>query len=98
MMTTHFGQTRRFRSSDARGGGAVKETRVELDKSELRKMVKLCISLTLAVEALTRKVSGGDYHWHGGKEPFKWEGVKMDAPTFVEYARDLLATLETKPA
>lgn len=92
-MTTHIGQARRFRSSDIKAGGET-VTRVELDRTELAKMVRLCISLTLAVEALTRKVSGGDYHWHGGKQPFTWDGVKMDVPTFVDYARDYLATLE----
>jgi hypothetical protein len=29
----------------------------------------------------------GDYRWHGGSTDFAWDGVKYDAPGFIEYAR-----------
>lgn len=51
---------------------------------------RLALAAAVASDAISRGVPGGNYHWHGGEDPFEWEGQKMDAPELIEHAKRVL--------
>ncbi len=38
--------------------------------------------------AISTGVQAGNYRWHDGADDFEWDGKKMDAVEFLEFARD----------
>jgi hypothetical protein len=47
----------------------------------------LALAVALAAYAIQNGVQAGDFYWHGGSEPFEWDGRRYDAPGIIEYAR-----------
>jgi hypothetical protein len=48
---------------------------------------RLAIAVGLATYAIICGSQAGDYKWHGGQTDFEFNGVRMDAPALIEYAK-----------
>lgn len=48
---------------------------------------RLAVAVGLATYAIICGSQAGDYRWHGGKSDFEFNGVRMDAPSLIEYAK-----------
>jgi hypothetical protein len=48
---------------------------------------RLAVAVALATYAIVCGAQAGDYLWHGGKSDFEVNGVRMDAPALIEYAK-----------
>lgn len=56
-------------------------------KPETVSVDRLAVAVALATHAILSGVQAGDFLWHGGSRDFEWEGVRMDAPGLIEYAK-----------
>jgi hypothetical protein len=48
---------------------------------------RLAVAVALATYAIVCGAQAGDCKWHGGKSDFEINGVRMDAPALIEYAK-----------
>jgi hypothetical protein len=48
---------------------------------------RLAVAVALATYAIVCGAQAGDFRWHGGNSDFEVNGVRMDAPALIEYAK-----------